>query len=418
MSGADVHFHQYRTASRANSPSRSKQTSRAASPTSSKPASRAASKQTSRRGSRNEDAKKIAKVLSTNEWRAAGIYSDSRPGSKSNSRRNSLTKQLKHQLKSSDSITDKHENVIDSEAIHKALKTMEWKSTGVYSNPSSAANSRRNSLTGKSNSAKPIHGETKTTGTKSPKTTSPLEWNNPGIYSSSRKNTVSEKSMKKLKSLIQTEIHNENIDPEDIRNALIKMAWKAPGVYSNPSSAANSRRNSLTGQSHINGKPREVNSFEVNETERALKTCEWKTTGVYSSKPVSASNSRRNSITDKSSGKITRGTEKHVVNGVDPEQELTKEAIAKALNSCEWRASGVYSSRPSSRSTSRRASPERSSVNSPTRVKNEPINASKHSNEDPITVFFRATSRPTSRRGSISEEGSQVPSFPLMSFAK
>ena len=57
MSGADVHFHQYRTASRANSPSRSKQASRAASPTSSKPVSRAASKQTSRRGSRNEDAK-------------------------------------------------------------------------------------------------------------------------------------------------------------------------------------------------------------------------------------------------------------------------------------------------------------------------------------------------------------------------
>merc|ERR1719284_1535417 len=110
--------------------------------------------------------------------------------------------------------------------------------------------------------------------------------------------------------------------------------------------------------------------------EKALNTCEWRSTGVYSSKPTSAANSRRNSITNEASnGKITRGTERHVINGDGKtEQELSKENIEKALNSCEWRASGVYSSKPSSRSTSRRNSMEKkselySTVDKTTKVK-------------------------------------------------
>merc|ERR1712150_72143 len=122
-------------------------------------------------------------------------------------------------------------------------------------------------------------------------------------------------------------------------------------------------------------------------------------------------------------GKITRGTERHIINGDGKtEHELNKENIEKALNSCEWRASGVYSSKPSSRSTSRRNSVEKkselySSIDKTAKTKKG--NLSKQSSkDDPMTVYFKATSRPTSRRGSVIEEGSQVPSFPLLSFAK
>ena len=152
MSGADLRFHQYR-ASAQNSPANSKPSSRAASPVSSKP--------TSRRSSRSEDAKKLAKAMSTNEWNVPGLYSNSKPSSRSNSRRNSLSEKSKHNLKASEIVINKEdhlylpandEHIIDSEEIKKALTTIEWKAPGVYSNPSSASNSRRNSLVGKSSS--------------------------------------------------------------------------------------------------------------------------------------------------------------------------------------------------------------------------------------------------------------------------
>ena len=421
MSGADYHFHQYR-ASAQNSPNNSRPSSRATSPKSSKPASRATSKPASRRGSRSEDERKIAKALATSEWRAPGLYSNSKPSSRSGSRRNSITEKLKHHLTSN--LPNLDENAVDSEAVTKALNTMEWKATGVYSNPSSAANSRRNSLTGKSGSEKKVtngHGVNFDDGAKLSKALKTSEWNAPGIYSNSRKNSMTEKSAQKLKKMIQSEIHNENLDPELIKMALSKMEWKAPGVYSNPSSAANSRRGSVVGKSGI----KESNdAFDVHAMEKALNTCEWRSTGVYSSKPASAANSRRNSISNEASnGKITRGMERHVINGDGKtEQELSKETIEKALNSCEWRASGVYSSKPSSRSTSRRNSVEKKSElysNVEKSTKTIKGNLSKQSSkDDPMTVYFKATSRPTSRRGSVIDEGSQVPSFPLLSFTK
>merc|ERR1712165_521184 len=111
-------------------------------------------KPASRRGSRSEEERKIAKALATSEWRAPGLYSNSKPSSRSGSRRNSITEKLKHNLSSH--LPNLDENAVDSEAVTKALNTMEWKATGVYSNPSSAANSRRNSLTGKSGSEKKV----------------------------------------------------------------------------------------------------------------------------------------------------------------------------------------------------------------------------------------------------------------------
>ena len=414
MSGADYHFHQHRASAR-NSPNNSRPSSRATSPKSSKPTSRATSKPASRRGSRSEDAKKVAKALVTNEWRTPGLYSNSKPSSRSGSRRNSITEKLKHNLSSH--LPNLDENAVDSEAIKKALNTMEWKATGVYSNPSSAANSRRNSLTEKSSTDKKItNGHTNGVN---------HEWKAPGIYSDSRKNTMAEKSAQKLKKMIQSEIHNENIDPELIIAALSKMEWKAPGVYSNPSSAANSRRGSVSGKSGNKGSNAyDDNTFDVNAMERALNKCEWRSTGVYSSRPTSAANSRKNSVsTETTNGKITRGTERHIINGDGKtEHELNKENIEKALNSCEWRASGVYSSKPSSRSTSRRNSVEKkselySSIDKTAKTKKGNL-SKQYSKDDPMTVYFKATSRPTSRRGSVIEEGSQVPSFPLLSFAK
>merc|ERR1712165_256354 len=141
-------------------------------------------KPASRRGSRSEEERKIAKALATSEWRAPGLYSNSKPSSRSGSRRNSITEKLKHNLSSH--LPNLDENAVDSEAIKKALNTMEWKATGVYSNPSSAANSRRNSLTEKSSTDKKItNGHTNGVN---------HEWKAPGIYSDSRKNTMAEKS--------------------------------------------------------------------------------------------------------------------------------------------------------------------------------------------------------------------------------
>ena len=425
MSGADYHFHQYR-ASAQNSPNNSRPTSRAASPKSSKPTSRSTSKPASRRHSRSEDEKKLAKALVTSEWRAPGLYSNSKPSSRSNSRRNSITEKLKHHLSSN--LPNLDENAVDSQAVTKALNSMEWKATGVYSNPSSAANSRRNSITGKSGTDKKIvngHGVDHDDEAKLGKALKTREWNAPGIYSNSRKNSLTEKSAQKIKKMIQNEIHNEKLDPAMIISALSKMEWKAPGVYSNPSSAANSRRGSISGKSGIKESDTEGNdAFDVRAMERALNTCEWRTPGVYSSRPTSAANSRKNSITTEApNGKITRGMERHIINGDGKtHHEMSKDTIEKALNSCEWRASGVYSSKPSSRSTSRRNSMEKkselySTVDKTTKVKKG--NLSKQSSkDDPMTVYFKATSRPTSRRGSVIDEGSQVPSFPLLSFAK
>lgn len=438
MSGADARFHQYRK-SAANTPAHSKPSSRVASPTSSKPTSRTASKPASRRGSQSEDAKKLAKALARNEWKTPGLYSDSRPSSRSNSRKNSFsekTEKLKHQLKSSGIDHHVHfpntdETAVDAEAIKKALSTMEWKSTGVYSNPSSAANSRRNSLTGKFESNKKltnghVNGTKNDDAAKLSKAISTNEWKAPGLYSNSkpssrcgsRKNSISDKTTQKLKKMIQSEIHNDNLDPELIKIALSKMEWKSPGVYSSANSAANSRRNSLTRQTGQGGKILDShanNVFDVNEMEKALNTCEWRATGVYSSKSASAANSRRNSITENHNGRITRGTEKHVISGEINGKEVSKESVEKALTSCEWRASGVYSSKPSSRATSRKNSIDNSKKTS---AKTKKANLSKQGSKDPITEFFRATSRPTSRRGSIIDEGSQIPTFPIMSFIK
>ena len=308
MSGADYHFHQYR-ASTQNTPAHSKPSSRVASPTSSRPASRAPSKPASRRTSRNEDAKAAIKTICTNEWKVPGLYSNSRPSSRSNSRRNSLTEKV-NGLVNGDITKQSNANIKN-----------EWKAPGLYSN------SRSNS----------------------------------------RKNSISDKSTKKLKWLIQNEIHNENLDPEALKTALSMMEWKAPGVYSTPSSAVNSRKNS---------------------------------------------------ITERLDGKITRGMEAHMVNGPPDHQEINKESIEKALSSCEWRASGVYSSKPSSRSTSRKNSIDKPLMAAPKEKKEKENLSSKEPNEDPITVFFREKSRPTSRRGSIIEEGSQIPTFPIMSFLK
>ena len=426
MSGADFHFHQYR-ASAQNSPNNSRPSSRATSPQSSKPTSRATSKPASRRGSRSEDERKLAKALVTNEWKAPGLYSNSKSNSRSNSRRNSITEKLKHHLSSN--LPNLDENAVDSKAVTKALNSMEWKATGVYSNPSSAANSRRNSLTGKSDSDKKIASNhsngVNDDDAKLSKALKTREWNAPGIYSNSRKNSLTEKSAQKIKKMIQCEIHSQNLDPESIRNALSKMEWKAPGVYSNPSSAANSRRGSIVGKSVTKASNTQgYDAFDVHAMEKALNTCEWRSTGVYSSKPTSAANSRKNSMaTEAPSGKITRGMERHIINGDGKtQQELSKDTIEKALNSCEWRASGVYSSKPSSRSTSRRNSIDKKSDLYSTADKHGKVkkaNLSKQSSrDDPMTVYFKATSRPTSRRGSVIDESSQVPSFPLLSFTK
>ena len=424
MSGADARFHQFRK-SAANTPTHSKPSSRVASPTSSKPTSRAASKPASRRGSLSEDAKKLAKSIATKEWKAPGLYSNSKPSSRSNSRKNSFSEKLKQQLKSSFDhhaheidhhvhFPNKDESAVDAEAIRKALSSMERKASDVYDDAHRLLEYEEYANAKNDEAAKLS------------KAISTKEWKTPGLYSNSkpssrsgsRRNSISEQSKQKLKKLIQSEIHNDNLDPELIKIALSKMEWKSPGVYSTPGSAANSRRNSLLGQSGQGGKipdSHASNVFDVNGMDKALNTCEWRATGVYSSKPTSAANSRRNSITDNHNGRITRGMEKHVISGEINGKEISKDSIEKALNSCEWRASGVYSSKPSSRSTSRKNSIEHSKTTS---AKTKKGNLSKQASQDPITEFFRATSRPTSRRGSIIDEGSQIPSFPLMSFLK
>ena len=124
------------------------------------------------------------------------------------------------------------------------------------------------------------------------------------------------------------------IDPETINKALSTMEREAPAVYSNPNSASNNRRNSLDGKDPTTDKDSDGDdnrAVDKNEMGKSANVAAWRAPRIYSSNPGSAANSRKNSLSEKLNGKITRGMVNKMGNNENKEQEITKESIENAL---------------------------------------------------------------------------------------